>query len=371
MKSRLVLGLLLVSGCGGNVGVDSEKPEPGAPIADRPSLDASRPPPDAGAEGRAPRPQGEWHALSQELACTGHTATRLMDGRVLVVGSCSLDGAPVSALLYDVAADSFLVLDGIARRQHSATLLPDGRVLLISGVVDDQLVASAALFDPATASFSPAASLATARSGHTAVLLADGRVLVAGGWVSYEVANPPYTKNVEIWSESAGFVAGPSLPELRSHIAAVRLGENVMLFGGGTPSVARLDPPALSWTTSPGFVGSESVTTVVQVGDLVLCLSESEGAFSYDPTSGSHERLADTPVPHRAAAPVGEHWLVLGGSYYALAPIPVLFTPSEQYFTPAGLFGSSYYDVTATALSDESALVVGETSQKFSLSAPE
>jgi hypothetical protein len=58
---------------------------------------------------------------------------------------------------------------------HTATLLKDGRVLIAVGDL------SAEIFNPATASFTVTGSMATARVGATATLLQDGKVLIAGG----------------------------------------------------------------------------------------------------------------------------------------------------------------------------------------------
>ena len=69
-----------------------------------------------------------------------------------------------------------------ARSGHTATLLSDGRVLVAGGYGIGGLLASAELYDPATGNWSITGSLNTARSAHTATLLTDGRVLVVGGW---------------------------------------------------------------------------------------------------------------------------------------------------------------------------------------------
>jgi hypothetical protein len=93
----------------------------------------------------------------------------------------------VSAELYDPKTGTFSPTGSLAtaRSGHSATALPDGRVLIAGGspVGDSSgVVASAELYDPATGTFSPTGSLATARAAHTATLLPDGRVLIAGGY---------------------------------------------------------------------------------------------------------------------------------------------------------------------------------------------
>ncbi|MEM1125997.1 MAG: hypothetical protein AAGI71_05045 [Bacteroidota bacterium] len=94
----------------------------------------------------------------------GHTATLLPDGRVLVAGgapSIEAEASP-SAFVLDPTGERFQRLPfGLlaARTGHTATLLPDGRVLILGGSLretplsPDDLVSTVELFDPASARF--------------------------------------------------------------------------------------------------------------------------------------------------------------------------------------------------------------------------
>jgi len=117
-----------------------------------------------------------------------HTATLLADGRVLVLGGRSpQDSVYDSAELYDPASGRFDAAGsmGDGRQQHTATLLEDGRVLIAGGFWSDgqewRVLSSTERFDPGTGDFSPIGSMGAPRSGHSATRLDDGRVLIVGG----------------------------------------------------------------------------------------------------------------------------------------------------------------------------------------------
>ena len=72
------------------------------------------------------------------------------------------------------------------RSGHSATLLTNGKVLIVGGMRRNQdFYSSAELYDPATGKFQPTGSMNIARVGHAAVLLRSGKVLIAGGWIGH------------------------------------------------------------------------------------------------------------------------------------------------------------------------------------------
>lgn len=153
----------------------------------------------------APAPNGKGEIATAEIfdpatgqwAPTGplkkgrsfHTATNLIDGRVLVVGGLSPDGELDSAEIYDPATGAWELTGALPgpRGVHTAALLPDGQVLVAGGQVGasgsilSSILASAALYDPGTAKWKQAADMGTPRSGHSVTVLATGQVLVVGG----------------------------------------------------------------------------------------------------------------------------------------------------------------------------------------------
>src|SRR5690242_20332265 len=70
------------------------------------------------------------------------------------------------------------------RSGHTATLLPNGKVLIAGGMRKNQdFYSSAELYDPATSKFQFTGEMHERRVGQIAVLLHSGKVLIAGGWV--------------------------------------------------------------------------------------------------------------------------------------------------------------------------------------------
>jgi hypothetical protein len=113
----------------------------------------------------------------------GHTATRLQDGRVLIVGGENQSGPLSGSEIFDPATQTFSpgADAGAARTEHAAVRMNDGRIFIAGGRDQSGVLDSTELFDPSSASFTAGPSLTHARAGLAATLLADGRILVTGG----------------------------------------------------------------------------------------------------------------------------------------------------------------------------------------------
>ena len=170
-----------------------------------------------------------------------HTATLMANGEVLVVGGVAdnpyrdrLWRATLTAEIFDPATAGWRPAPAIAvaRWAHTATRLADGRVLVVGGNehagTDGRLatyLASAEIYDPATDLWRPAGIPRAAHAAHTATLLRDGRVLVAGSGppVGIGKAGPPvaaaevYDPVSDRWEWAGGMHAA------RAGGAAVRL----------------------------------------------------------------------------------------------------------------------------------------------------
>jgi hypothetical protein len=177
------------------------------------------------------------------VARSVHTATLLDDGRVLIAGGNALglpDGSNVpfaTAELYDPSTGSFTVTAGdmtTPRTWHTATRLANGRVLVVGGDAGGlgQELSSAEIFDPMSGTFSQTVGgLLFGRSFHTASLLASGRVLIAGGTLSIGGNN---TSSAELYDPLTDqFVGVFAMSSPRSLHSAVSLPTGKVLVVGG------------------------------------------------------------------------------------------------------------------------------------------
>src|SRR5271165_2091312 len=117
------------------------------------------------------------------------------------------------------------------RSGHSATLLPDGRVLIVGGMRRNQdFYRSAELYDPATGKFQPAGEMSIARVGQAAVLLRSGKVLIAGGWTGGHST----TDSAELYDPASGkFTVIAKMTTRRARPSATLLNDGNVLLAGG------------------------------------------------------------------------------------------------------------------------------------------
>jgi hypothetical protein len=185
------------------------------------------------------------------------TATLLGGGRVLIAGGNAPYGPPVlSAELYDPATGTFTPTGSlhVPRSYATATLLGDGQALIAGG--DGWLPqgggstwSSAELYDPATGTFTPTGPMTAARMDATATLLPDGRVLVAGGdrdmGPNLGIGSHPLA-SAELYDPATGtFTPTASMTTARAQATATALLDGRVLIAGGTNDIGGLSSAEL------------------------------------------------------------------------------------------------------------------------------
>ncbi|KFE72017.1 kelch repeat-containing protein [Hyalangium minutum] len=190
-----------------------------------------------------------------------HTATRLTDGRVLVTGGRPSNGsisAAASAEVYDPASGTWSATGSMITRRsgHRATLLSNGKVMVSGGQHEGTSLSTAEVYDPASGTWSATGSLAEARYDHTATLLPNGKVLVTGGYGAGAAiaTSEVYDPATGTWS------ATPSMSVPRIWHTATLLPNGKVLVAGGfnflhyeLATAEVYDPVTSTWSSTPSM----------------------------------------------------------------------------------------------------------------------
>ena len=260
----------------------------------------------------------------------GHTATRLDDGRVLLVGGVSESGTFQStAEIYDPIDGTFTETGSMStgRAGHVAIKLPGGQVLIVGGLDGTHYLGSAEIYDPTTAVFSPTGAMQAGRAMFSAVLLKSGNVLVVGGYDGQVLDSAElYNPSLEAFTLTGFLQTGRA-----------DFSQAVLLQSGEVLVVGGLGPEGQGLSSAEIY-------------------SPESGTFSLTGSMGTGRQFHSTTLLPNGQVLVAGGWTGIGGtvlnSVELFHPGTGNFSAEESLVTERGFH-------TATLLDDGTVLVTG------------
>ena len=331
-----------------------------------------------------------WTSSSPSVATIGSTglATAVALGQTTIHASAS--GVNGSTPL-TVTGPVFLQVGNLhtARTGFTATRLADGRVLVVGGenVSGNQMFASAEIYDPATSTFSPTGSLFNARALHTATLLPNGTVLIAGGFYIDAQNNFYSLSTAEIYDPVSGTFsyANGTMTNGRFNSTATLLNNGLVLIAGGgyyTPSFSAADselydPVAQTFTPTTGAMITPRelhTATLLNDGTVLIVGGNSFATFAptaqaeiYDPVANTFSAAGNlnTATDFHAAALLSSGKVLIAGGYCGPNCTPdavartEVYDPSTKLFTNSTSLAIPRLSPTGTMLNNGTVLIVG------------
>jgi len=306
------------------------------------------------------------------------TATRLVDGSVLVAGGAWLDGLgnggfTPGAERFNPSTNTWSAAGtlNVPRYGHQAVRLQDGRVLVVGGFSDSGPLTTVEIYNPTTNAWTLARPMATDRYVPQAVLLSNGRVLVSGGiggglpaLASAEVYDPV----ANTWT-STGAMTSP-----RFFAGTALLNDGRVLIAGGNSSADYLssaeiyNPTTGTWTA----VASMSMThyafgmKVLQDGRVVAAGGTDlyPGAEIFNPTSGTWTNTPDMALVSRffseTISLADGRMMVAGGvGGPGIGGAVEIYDDGLRAWTQVNSMNTERYLGVATELADGRILVIG------------
>ncbi len=208
-----------------------------------------------------------------------HTATKLLDGRILVAGGVDIQNNPQSAAeIWDPKTNAWTKLPSMSSKRagHDAALLADGRVWVSGGYAQNvtggnilspitSAVDTTEIYDPKTNKWVAGPVMIVPRVGHRVILLSNGKYMIVGGlgWYRVLVKLPTVWTNCDFFDPKTNKItAGPAMAGARGIAPIVDLGGGKILVSGGVATISLTSPGKVTNTAEIYDVATNKWTTV-------------------------------------------------------------------------------------------------------------
>ena len=270
----------------------------------------------------------------------------------------------------------------VPRHGHSATLLLDGRVLVVGGYANYQYLDGAEIYNPANGTWTATQPLFSHGVDHSAILLKDGRVLVVGGSMG---GDPGPDDRAEIFNSVGNTWSAAAYHEgIATGFGSVLLSDGRVLFTSGRNTDTYIYNP-INDTWQPG--GAISIrrtypeTVLLKDGRVMVSGGDATNnnrsmVDIYNPTANTWSQAASLHqgrLGHTATALPDGRVMVAGGfkewdswqnpgNYINSVEI---YNPATDHWEDGPALNSSRAFHTSTLLQDGRLFVAGGRTSAF------
>jgi N-acetylneuraminic acid mutarotase len=324
----------------------------------------------------------QW-ASAPELSTqrSGHIATLLPSGEVLISGGSNITGSISSVILYDPVNGETGALTITARSGHTATLLPSGEVVVAGGQNLTNSLQTSETLSPSSGEWIPTSPMPIERTRHTTTLLRSGKVLVAGGWDGVFFLNsaklytpkPPTSQEWASTNLLTDARAGHSATLLPSGKVLVVGGENA---DGSLRTAELYDPTSNTWsrTGSLSTARMDHTATLLPSGKVLVIggrgspstTTALESAELYDPATERWTTILSSHADrflHTATLLLPSGKVLIAGGENATGALAsaALYDPGNNTnpWSSISSLNTARINHTATPLDSDEVLIVG------------